>query len=147
MNSTITIRNGEAADYKVAQAWLAAAGLPTTDLTPQSMENFLVAEVGNAAVGMIGLQQFAQIGLLRSLIVDSGSRSAGAGQRLVASLEIHAAASGIVELWLLTIDTDRYFADLGYQIRDRESAPESIQSTEEYSKLCPGDAVLMSKAL
>ncbi len=147
MNSTITIRNGRAADYKIAQAWLAAADLPTADLAPHSMEHFIVAAAGNAAVGMIGLQQFAQNGLLRSLIVDPGSRSAGAGQRLVASLETHAAASGVVELWLLTIDADRYFAKLGYEIRDRDSAPGSIQSTEEYSKLCPSDAVLMSKAL
>ena len=53
----------------------------------------------------------------------------------------------ISELWLLTIDADTWFATLGYLTQSRDSAPPAIQSTEEFSSLCPGDAVLMKKLL
>lgn len=48
---------------------------------------------------------------------------------------------------LLTIDADKWFASLGYLTQSRDSAPAAIQSTAEFSSLCPGDAVLMKKLL
>jgi len=54
---------------------------------------------------------------------------------------------GVDELWLLTIDADAFFVSLGYETRERSEAPEAIRNTEEFSGLCPEDAVLMSKQL
>jgi amino-acid N-acetyltransferase len=62
-------------------------------------------------------------------------------------VEEFAAASGATEIWLLTIDADVWFGRLGYAVRDRQDAPEAIRGTQEFSGLCPGDAVLMSKSL
>jgi amino-acid N-acetyltransferase len=87
------------------------------------------------------------VGLLRSLVVDPGSRAAGVGRQLVAELEAHAGRSGIEELWLLTIDADRYFRALGYTVKERGEAPAAIRRTAEFSRLCPGDATLMHKAI
>ena len=55
--------------------------------------------------------------------------------------------SNMAELWLLTIDADAWFARLGYEAQQRELAPAEIRETDEFSKLCPGDAVLMRKIL
>ncbi len=126
---------------------LDAAGLPLEDLTAAHMRNFLIATAGNAAVGMIGLEQFNDIGLLRSLVVEPSSRRHGAGRALVAALEKQATSAGVRELWLLTIDADEYFARLGFETMSRDAAPAAIQMTEEFSSLCPGDAVLMRKKL
>ena len=48
---------------------------------------------------------------------------------------------------MLTIDADSFFEKLDYVARGRDVAPDAIRDTEEFSTLCPGDAVLMSKAL
>ena len=111
------------------------------------MQNFLVALADESPVGMIGIEKFGDVGLLRSLVVDPSARSGGIGARLVAALESMAAERGIAELWLLTIDADAYFSRLGYSVTDRSRAPDVIRRTHEFSSLCPGDATLMRKSL
>jgi hypothetical protein len=51
------------------------------------------------------------------------------------------------ELWLLTIDADDWFQELGYSEKLRGEAPLVITQTAEFASLCPGDAVLMKKTL
>ena len=147
MSSDMAIRPATDADLSAARSWLAAAGLPVDDLTADHMQNFLVALADDRPVGVIGFEQFDTVGLLRSLVVDQSARSGGIGRQLVAALETRASESGVTELWLLTIDADRYFSRLGYEMMDRSAAPESIRRTAEFSNLCPGDAVLMRKTL
>ena len=145
MTWDITIRQATASDLEAAQTWLADSGLPIEDLTPQHMANFLVALDGVKPVGMIGLEQFDTIGLLRSLVVDPSARGGGVGAQLVAALELRASELGVTELWLLTIDADPYFANLGYAVMERNDTPNAIRNTAEFSELCPGDAALMIK--
>lgn len=145
MSADIDIRPAQASDLAVATAWLSTAGLPTDDLTADHMEAFIVATRSDEPVGMIGIEKFGAVGLLRSLFVDNTCRSAGLGARLVAALESAAYQDGVTELWLLTIDADPFFARHGYNVAERDDAPDAIQSTPEFSDLCPGDAVLMRK--
>ena len=147
MTPAIPIRPAVAADLDAARSWLAAAGLPSEDLTAAHMADFLVALGEQRAVGMIGIEQFAAVGLLRSLVVDPHCRNAGLGRQLVDALEKIAADRGITELWLLTIDAEQYFVGCGYETRPRADAPAAIQETPEFASLCPGDAVLMRKHL
>lgn len=147
MSDGINIRPAAASDFETAKSWLSAARLPSADLTTAHLSDFLVAVTDGAPIGMVGLERIGNIGLIRSLVVDPGSRSAGAGGRLVSELEVLAKSRGVIELWLLTIDTDEYFSKLHYEQRQRSDAPVEIQGTEEFSRLCPGDAVLMSKLL
>jgi len=111
------------------------------------MDAFVVATQAGKPVGMIGIEKFAKVGLLRSLIVDIVSRGAGLGARLVAAIESTARSEHIDELWLLTIDADSFFVQHGYVVAERDHAPEAIRNTAEFSTLCPGDAVLMCKRL
>jgi len=143
----VTIRPGTAADLAIVQTWLVNAGLPIADLTPDHMNDFLVAVVDAGPAGIIGLEQFDEVGLLRSLVIDPAARRGGIGRQLVAALEAHALARGVAELWLLTIDAEAYFQKLGYEIMERDRAPEVIRVTREFSSLCPGDAIVMKKSL
>jgi len=138
---------GIAADLAIVQTWLVDAGLPIADLTPDHMYEFLVAVVDAGPAGIIGLEQFDEVGLLRSLVIDPAARRGGIGRQLVAALEAHALARGVAELWLLTIDAEAYFQKLGYEVMERDRAPNVIRETDEFSSLCPGDAVLMQKVL
>lgn len=147
MSGDRIIRQATASDFAVATRWLSDVGLPTADLTPDHMQQFLVASVEDRPVGMIGLEHVGETGLLRSLVVDRRCRKTGLGRALVDALENRASDRGVTELWLLTIDADAYFLRLGYSIADREKTPRAIQATQEYSRLCPGDAVLMRKSL
>jgi len=132
-------------DLSIARQLLAAAGLPTADLRLDHLA--LIAEKEDVVAGLIGLEQFRNTGLLRSLVIAEEYRHAGLGRVLVGALEQLALEKNIAELWLLTIDADKWFASLGYLTQSRESAPAAMQSTEEFSSLCPGDAVLMKKIL
>jgi amino-acid N-acetyltransferase len=147
MSTEVVIRPAGAADLVLATHWLAAEGLPTEDLTASHMDKFIIAVRADRAVGMIGLETFGNLGLLRSLVVDQSSRGDGLGPALVAALERKARATALQELWLLTIGADSFFARVGYARKERADAPAAIQTTPEFASLCPGDAVLMCKRL
>lgn len=142
---TLTIRPATPADLKAAVELLSAAGLCVDDLSAERLA--LVAEKGEIIQGVIGLETFGRIALLRSLVVTGDARGAGIGAALVTALETTCIADGVAELWLLTFDADVYFAKWGYVMRDRADVPDVIRNTEEFSELCPADTVLMSKSL
>ncbi len=139
------IRQAHHGDFDAARNVLSDAGLPVEDLSAEHLA--FVAEINGRFVGMIGLESFGTIGLLRSLVVSADARAGGLGRRLVAELEASTREQGMEALWLLTIDADPFFQRLGYVVMDRADVPLAIRTTAEFSGLCPGDAVLMSKAL
>lgn len=142
-----TLRQATAGDWPAIRALLVDNGLPVDDLGPDRLDGFLVAEDGAELAGLVGLQVFGTIGLLRSLVVAERARRDGLGGKLVGALEAAAETAGLRELWLLTIDADRFFRRQGFDVVDRAFAPESIRATEEFAGLCPESAFLMMKAL
>ena len=142
---TLQIRPARAADLAATVELLQVAKLPVADLTTDMLT--FVAEENGLFTGVIGLETFGETALLRSLVVTVDARGKGVAAALVGALEVLVLANGVRELWLLTIDADQYFQTLGYVTRDRSDAPRAIRSTEEFSGLCPSDAVLMSKKL
>jgi amino-acid N-acetyltransferase len=134
-------------DWAAVQDLLLAAALPVDDLGPQELAGFLIAETGDGTVGIIGLEILGTVGLLRSLVVADSARNTGLGGELVCALESAAREAGITELWLLTIDAERYFQRHDFEITDRTAAPDEIQQTAEFSALCPDTAYLMRKTL
>ena len=142
---TVEIRKAVPDDLPQVVPLLEAAGLPVADLTAGHLAFVGVAD--GDVVGAIGFEHRERIGLLRSLVVAEDARAAGLGRELVAALESLAREQGVDEVWLLTIDADPYFAQLGYQLQGRSSAPAMIQETAEFRELCPGDAFLMCKAI
>ncbi len=150
-SETIIVRDARQNDWQDVRTLLDEAGLPVADLGPEHLVDFLVAERSGTSqsetLGIIGLQRFNQVGLLRSLVVSEADRKSGLGRRLVSAVEANACCAGVNDLWLLTIDAERYFEGLGYKMMSRESAPDSIRNTEEFSGLCPDGAYLMRKVL
>lgn len=146
-----SIRPAQANDWTSIRRLLEDAGLPADDLDAESLDGFLVAcdpaAPAPGVVGAIGLQAFGRTGLLRSLVVNAGSRGSGIGAELVAALEAQASTAGITDLWLLTIDAEVFFWKLNYRIVERDGAPDAIRATSEFTTLCPSSAHLMHKAL
>lgn len=150
-SETIIVRDARQSDWPDIRQLLDGAGLCVADLSPDQLVDFLVAErpgTGRSeTLGIIGLQRFDQTALLRSLVVNEAERRSGLGRRLVSAVEANACCAGVRDLWLLTIDAERYFESLGYKLMSRESAPDSIRNTQEFSGLCPDGAYLMRKVL
>lgn len=142
-----TLRRAKPDDWSAVQALLLAAELPVDDLDPKKLDGFLIAEDEDVTVGLIGLDVLGTLGLLRSLVVAKDARSSGLGGKLVGALESAAETAGITELWLLTIDAERFFQRHNFEIVDRSAAPDEIRQTDEFSALCPGTAYLMRKSL
>jgi N-acetylglutamate synthase-like GNAT family acetyltransferase len=126
---------------------LAKCSLPTSDITSSYLEDFFGCGPERAPEGVVGLELYGAVGLLRSLAVSERCRGLGYGKALVAQAERHAQAKGAKELYLLTTTAERFFERLGYTRAPREAAPEAIRQTREFSGLCPASSAFMKKEL
>jgi amino-acid N-acetyltransferase len=126
---------------------LESCGLPTSDLDVKKFENFLYIGTVDNPSGIIGLEIFDSVALLRSLAVSKDTREKGYGKLLVSAIEDFAKKKNIKELYLLTETVETFFKKLGYCSIKRELAPEAIINSSEYSSVCKKTAVLMTKQL
>ncbi len=126
-------------------ALLGAYGLPTADLSP-AIELFGVRD-GQGLEGVVGIEPYAGVGLLRSLAVRADRRQGGLGSALVLEAERIAAIRGITALYLLTTTAEQFFARRGYTRLAREDAPAQIRGTTEFASVCPSSAAFMGKLL
>jgi amino-acid N-acetyltransferase len=140
-----TISAGPAPE--AARGLLAAANLPTSDLTDEQLTGFFYCGPATAPSALIGLEIYGAEALLRSLVVDPSLRSTGLGSALVERAEAHAATHGVGTLYLLTTTAETFFARRGYHRIDRAVAPAAIRSTREFGGLCPASSAFMFKRL
>jgi amino-acid N-acetyltransferase len=140
------LRIGGESDAARIRALLVDSGLPVEDLHAAHVD-FLIAGEGGETFGVIGLQSFGQVGLLRSLAVEAGGRGKGTGSTLVDALESHARAAGMRQLVLLTQTAEPFFAARGYAPIARDAAPQAVQGSAEFRSICPASATCMSKDL
>jgi len=143
----MVVREAEGGDYEAIIALLDAARLPTRDLTAAAIEVFLVASDAHELLGAIALEDYGDVGLVRSLVVKPGRRGAGVGTALVAAVEQRARDAGIATLVLLTETAMNFFGALGYAMRQREHAPVAVQASSEFASVCPASAAYMEKRL
>lgn len=132
--------------FDAVEALLVGADLPVEDLPPD-LEHFLGCGEQGAPDGVVGLEVFGEVALLRSLVVAKSFRGRGLGTRLVAAAEDHARNQEVHEIFLLTDTAEQFFRSLGYESADRAAAPASIRSTAQFTELCPATAAFMSKRL
>jgi amino-acid N-acetyltransferase len=124
---------------------LNSASLDSSDLTPEHLRHFFGVGTKEELEGVVGLELFDTVGLLRSLAVDSSRRGIGLGSKLVAHAEDYARSHGVKSLYLLTVTAEDYFLHRGYQRIRREDAPAAIMATKEFSELCPTSSAFMVK--
>jgi amino-acid N-acetyltransferase len=136
-----------AADRPEVEAFLEMQQLPTVDLNPKMLADFLVARREGILVGVAGLERHAKMGLLRSVAVDKSLRGVGLGKRLVMSMEDRARGRGIKQMFLLTNGAEDFFLAMGYRPLDRLDAPQGIRHTQQFRDLCPASSTFMTKVL
>jgi amino-acid N-acetyltransferase len=141
------IAPARAADERAVRELLWRSGLPESDVSSASLQNFLVLRDSERLVGVVGLEIGAGVALLRSLAVDPAGRRQGAGVLLSASAERLAREREVSDLFLLTTTAAPFFERRGYRMADRAAAPAFIRSTTQFSGLCPSTAAFMTKHL
>jgi amino-acid N-acetyltransferase len=126
---------------------LSESGLPIEDLTEQHMPHFFGCASGGELMGVVGLELYGELALLRSLAVAADQRGSGLGSRLVEHAENHSREQGVKSLYLLTATAESFFLRRGYARLPREEAPESIKNTKEFGGICPLSSAFMVKHL
>lgn len=131
--------------FRHAVQLLVENSLPTSDLSPEDMELFLAIGDQDNLQGIVGVEIHGSDALLRSLAVSSLSRNHGYGTELVRAAEKLAKSNDIKCLYLITTTAQQFFERTGYKVIARSMVSDAIRKTEEFSSLCPADAVVMQK--
>ena len=147
MVSTARVRPALEADWPRIQGLLSADKLPMSDLSATSARDFLVADGAGAVVGAVAVERHGDHGLLRSLIVDPACRQSGVGKALVQAAEASARRGGLASLSLLTQTAAPFFRSMGYRDIARADAPATVQTSHEFTHLCPGSSICMTKTM
>ena len=136
----MNIRRATAEDLDRAASVLDASGLPPlgNDL---ALANILVALEDSAVVGVIALEVRGLVGLVRSAAVAPNRQ--GVGSSLLQSLLARAHELSLRRLYLLTEDTEDFFAKAGFASIPRDAVPPEIRSTREYRERCSDTAIVM----
>jgi amino-acid N-acetyltransferase len=134
-------------DVSAVKQLLSESSLPIEDITAQHLQHFFGCGSDLELEGLVGLELYGDVALLRSLAVASPRRGSGVGSGLVAHAERHAREQGVQSLYLLTNTAEKFFLRLGYTRIPREDAPAAIKGTKEFSGICPMSSVFMVKKL
>lgn len=140
--SEISIRAATPADRPAVLSLLSAFDLPCEGVDP-ALAGFVVAEDGEAVVGVAGLERYGDDGLLRSVAVAAQRRGLGLGARLTEAVVAEARAQRLAGLYALTTTAERYFPRLGFEVIERSALPATIRSSAEFRTLCGDSAVAL----
>ena len=134
-------------DESAVKQLLSESGLPIEDITAQHLQDFFGCGSGLELDGLVGLELYGEVALLRSLAVASSRRGSGVGSGLVAHAERHARDQGVQSLYLLTTTAEKFFLRRGYARIPRDEAPAAIKGTKEFSGICTTSSAFMVKYL
>jgi amino-acid N-acetyltransferase len=142
----LKIRKARKSDLPAVEELLSASKLPL-DGVREHFADFIVAEDDNRIQGVVGIEKYESVGLLRSAAVSPERRGIGIGGRLVEQVLERAEEAGIDELYLLTTTAENYFPRFGFAPTTREAVPNSLQSSAEFQGACPDTAIVMKRRL
>ncbi|NML22411.1 GNAT family N-acetyltransferase [Pseudoflavitalea sp. G-6-1-2] len=125
---------------------LQSQSLPVEDLS-EDLNGFLVATDGGSLVGVIGVEIYGNYGLLRSMAVHPDYRNRAIAAALAEALEYRAKNAGVKALYLLTETAQHYFTKKGFSVITRETVPDEVKKSAEFSHVCPVSAIVMTKQL
>jgi len=125
---------------------LSECGLPTR-YVHRHLKSFLVAKAGEKTVGVIGVELYGRVGLLRSLCVDPDFRDRGIALALNEKMLDDARAQKIDRLYLFTLRAEKFAAKLGFRKLEKSRIPRSIRATWQYRSFRPYPVVCMVKEI
>lgn len=117
-------------------------GLPFKDITLEKSQIFSYFDDEGIVIGCGGLEFYGDYALLRSVAVRKDVRRKSVGKFIVQDL-LDKAKQKSTEIYLLTETAHEYFKKLLFQDVQRNNVPKEIQSSSEFSNVCPTTAACM----
>lgn len=145
-NAVAAIRRAAPGDLARIEQLLVASHLPT-DGVADALNGFFVAEHEGNVVGVVGVEECCEYGLLRSTAVSAEWRSRGLGRQLVQRAIAESESTGVQALYLLTTTAEQYFPSFGFTKTARDSVPDAVRRTGEFMSACPASATVMVREL
>ena len=142
----VIVESAGADDTPAIEGILAAANLPAVGVR-ENIDNFLVARVGEKAVGCIGLELYGKTAFIRSLAVLPERRGRGIGARLAREVLGKARLLGADETVLLTTTVQEMATRMGFREVPRGSLSPAVRGSWEFKADCCGTATCMRLAL
>lgn len=125
-----------------AKELLSEYHLPTDDIFSENVRLYGYFDNDNF-LACVGLEEFDDAILLRSLAVKNQQATCGIGTKLTEFIGRYAYQQDKKPIYLLTDSADGFFSRIGYKQCERLNAPESIRNTKQFSELCADASLLM----
>lgn len=146
MQRFISYSFADPADKNQIGRLLSKCGLPTLYIH-RHLKSFMVARVGKKIVGVIGVEGYGRVGLLRSLCVDQAYRGQGVAKMLNEKILAYAHMRKMDRLYMFTWDAEKFASKLGFHKIDKKRIPKSIRSTWQFRSFSPYSVVCMMKKI
>lgn len=128
--------------FETFRSLLRSSGLPADDLNYK--KDLLVGYYeSDMLVGTGALEVYGQYALLRSLSVKMGLRGKSVGSTITDFLLTEAKKRGLKAVYLLTETASGFFLKKGFASIPRQSIPEDVKKSSEFSHVCPTSAAAM----
>ena len=128
--------------FEKFRSLLKSSNLPADDLNFN--KDLLVGYFeGDALVGTGGLEVYGEYGLLRSLSVKLGIRGKSVGTNITEYLIDEARERKLKAIYLLTENAHGFFQKRGFIDIPRDSVPEPLKASSEFSHVCSPSASAM----
>ena len=121
---------------------LKACDLPREGVA-EHLDGFLVARDARELLGVVGLERYGEVGLLRSLAVIPKARGHGIASNLARALIDRAREKGVSVLYLLTETAEDFFLRFGFERIPRARLDARLEASAELQGACPETAVAM----
>jgi len=125
---------------------LSKCELPTL-YVHRHLKSFIVAKAGKKIIGVIGVEVYGRVGLLRSLCVGRAYRGQGIAKSLNAKIFDYAQMLKIDRLYMFTWDAEKFASKLGFHKIDKKRIPKSIRSTWQFRSFSPYPVICMTKKI
>ena len=145
-NDPWSIREARSGDLATVGRLLEQFDLPVGGVEDHFKASYTVAECAGQVIGSVGVETYGRYGLLRSLVVDPEWRKQGIGQVLTEHRLRWARQRGLSDVFLITVEPT-YVDRFGFEPLARDSVPQEIRNSPEYSEICLESATVMTLSL
>jgi amino-acid N-acetyltransferase len=142
----LDITPAQADDLPAVLELLDRSELPRDGLA-EHFDLALVARDGPQVIASAVVERYGDVGLLRSVAVDTDYRGQGLGGRLVGAVLAQARQEGLKTVYLLTTTAPDYFPRFGFVPIPRADVIPAVQQSVEFTSACPASALVMRAEL
>jgi arsenite methyltransferase len=142
-NHAWSIRQPRPDDLTTVVRLLEQSGLPVDGVADHFDSSYMVAECAGEVIGSVGVELYGRYGLARSLVVEPEWRGKGIGRTLMEDRLRWARWRALTDVFLITVDP-KYFDRFGFEPVGRDSVPQEIRNSPEFSDICPESATVMT---